>query len=313
MFCKQCGTEIGENDKFCPGCGAIVAAPAPAAAPEPQPAPGNPLLAASRSPLFLVAVICASAVALLQVINLFAAVNAMGAYIDYMKWMGGDQNVSALLNATRALTVIFTLCGLVITVITLIGLWMTYASGVGQGKETLLVRGLKLVKGSVLAEMIYMIVMLALAAFGLLMLALAGGMLDSAYSSYGYDFYYDSDYYAVRAAASMLKTLSVVGLLIIAVAGALMVVFYLKARKAVGYALAEAQTGVADGAPSMYLIVMCFVIGGLWAFFLLLCLTYASMMELTALTVLTYLVAAAESIFFGVVALRYRNQVLAAA
>lgn len=308
MFCKQCGTEIGPNDKFCPGCGAIVAAPAPAA--DLQPAPSNPLLAASRSPLFLIAVICASVVALLQVINLFSVVNTMGVYIDYVRWMGGDQNVSAILNATQVLTVIFTLCGLVITAITLIGLWMTYASGVSQGKETLLTRGLKLVKGSVLAEMIYMIVMLALLAFGLLMLALASGIMDSAYSGYGYDYYYDSDYYAVRAAASVLKTVSVVGLLLVAVIGALMVVFYLKARKAVGYALTMAQTGVVVGTPSMYLIVMCFVIGGLSVFSVLLGLAYS--VDLGVMSLLTSLAAAAESILFGVVAAQYRSKVLAA-
>lgn len=40
MYCPNCGAQISETDKFCPSCGAAVAASAPQ--PEPQPEPQQP-------------------------------------------------------------------------------------------------------------------------------------------------------------------------------------------------------------------------------------------------------------------------------
>ncbi len=308
MFCKHCGTQLGDNDRFCPGCGAPMTDPAPASPSYIAPDPGNPLLAAGRSPLFLVAVICASVVTLLQFISLFFAYNTMNDYIDYTMWRQGDWEAAAGLNMVQTLTVVLTLGALVMSVLLLIGLWMTYVSG-AQGKTSGLVRGLKLVRGTLMAQMVYVIVMLALLAFMMLMLALVGGFMGAATS--GYDYYYDYDRYAARAAAGMVTMLAVVGLVIILAIGVLMVLFYLKARKAVGYAIATAQTGEISGAPSMYLIVMCFIIGALSILYMVVSVTVPS--ELMVLTILNYLFSAAHSILFGAVALSWRNKVLAAA
>ena len=321
MFCKQCGTEIGQNDRFCPGCGAPVEAPAPTVAPEPSPyaapAVGNPLLKTSASPLFLIAVICASVVALLQVINLFASISTMRDYVDYMEWMGADRDTIAAMNGTQVISIVITLGALTITAILLIGLWMTYAGGVGRGNMPRLVSGLKLIRGSVMAQMIYMIVLLAFLTIIFLLLSVLGGAIGSAigslnpYSSY-YDYYDPYDYYSAKAAASMVTVVGIVGLIFVLGVGALMVIFYVKARKAVGYALTTAQTGAVAGAPSMYLIVMCFISGGLSLVSLLVLLAFSAAVELTALLVLSTVAAAAQAILFGVVTAQYRSKVLAA-
>lgn len=308
MFCKHCGTQLGENDRFCPGCGAPMADQAPAGPSYIAPAPGNPLLAASRSPLFLIAVICASVVALFQVVNLVFTFNTLSEYIDRVIWMEGGREAAAGVNMVQTLSVVFSLGALLIAVLILIGLWMTYAAG-AQDKALGLVRGLKLVRGSVLAQMIYTIVMLCLLAFALLMLALVGGVMGSAMGGYDY-YYYDSDYYAAKAAANMMTMVAVVGLVIILAVGVLMVVFYLKAHKALGYAIATAQTGVVAGAPSMYLIVMCFIMGALSVFYTVVGLTLPGP---AVMAMLTSLAGAAQSILFGAVALSWRNKVLAAA
>lgn len=315
MFCRQCGTEIGPNDKFCPGCGAILAAPAPApvAGSYIAPAPGNPLLKTGASPLFLIAVICASVSALLQVISLFVSIGTMRDYVDYMEWLGVDRDTIAVMNGTQVVSIVVALGTLVITAILLIGLWMTYAGSVGQGKLSRLATGLKLVRGGVLAQMIYMIVALAFLAIALLLLAILGGTLGSVIDGYGS--YYSYDYYeyqSAQAAASMVTVIGVVGLLLALGLGALMVIFYLKAHKAAGYALATAQTGVVAGAPSMYLIVMCFISGGLSLVALLMLLAFSFVAEVTVLMVLSLLVAAVQPVLFGVVALQYRGRVLAA-
>lgn len=307
MFCKHCGTQLGENDKFCPGCGAPMADPAPAGPSYIAPDPGNPLLAAGRSPLFLVAVICASVVTLFQFISLFITVSAMGSYMDYVNWAYSGMDAS-MTNTTLTFTVFFVSVALVMSVLLLIGLWMTYVSG-AQDKVSGLVRGLKLVRGTLMAQMIYMIVMLALLAFALLMLALMGGFMGAAVSgSYDYYSWSDYDYYGARVAANIITMLAVVGLVIILVVGVLAVLFYLKARKAVGCAIATAQTGQMAGAPSMYLIVMCFIVGALSI--LSAAVSLASMAEMTVLPVLSALAAAAQAILFGAVALSWRNKVL---
>lgn len=304
MFCRMCGSQMGEGEKFCSNCGAPVSetttAPAapevpvtPVAAPVPAaPVAGNPLLNARSSPLYLAAVICLSVAAAFQLINVFTTFSALFSYGDYYM---SDASVSgAMIGFTLS-----ALAGLTITAILLIGLWMVYASGVGQGKEANLVKGLKLVRGGVLAQMIYTIVILAL----VILLALVVVIMaqDIAASYY--------HYYSYREASGAVAAVGVIMMLLAAGTGALMIVFYLKARTALSHALAAAQTGTATGVPSMFVIVMCFVIAGFTVLFLLANLTNGSAGG--GIAVVGNLASIAADILFGIVALQYRNQVLA--
>lgn len=311
VFCKQCGTQLSQNDKFCPGCGAPVAAPAPEAAPVGlvAPAPDNPLLAQRTNPLFLAAVICESVVAVFTLINLFLALGSLGHMGDvYMSMTDLDRASEALfsgmLDSMSAIMIVTVLGSLTITAVILTGLWMTYASGLGQGKDSTLVRGLKLVRGGVLAEMIYMIVGLSLLALASLFLIGVGNVMNAAYDSYGSYAYRPSNYAEGKAVAGLLNIVGLVLLLFAVVAGVLMVIFYVKARRAVGFALGAAQTGKVTGVPALYLAVMCFVIGG---FSLLSLLLGAS----NALSAVSTLVSAAGYILFGVVAVQYRSRAAA--
>lgn len=301
MFCKKCGTQLGQNDRFCPGCGASTAeAPAAYAAP----ALGDPLLAQRRNPLFLAAVICESAMAVFTLINLFAVLGSFGMVGSYMSVMGVDRDVarmtSSMIDTMSIFVTVAVLGSLAIMAVILTGLWMTYASGLSRGKPSTLVRGLKLVRGGVLAEMVYMIVGLSLMALGCLLLVSVGGMMNASYDSYTYYPHYAEG----KAAAGLLTTMGLVILLFVAVLGVLMVIFYVKARRTVGFALDTAQTGKVTGLPSMYLAVMCFIIGG----FSLLSLFLGSAQ---VLNVISTLVSAASYILFGIVALQYRSKAAA--
>lgn len=315
MFCRMCGSQMGEDEKFCSNCGAPasetpaapaapevpvtpVAAPAPVApvAPAPvAPVAGNPLLKARSNPLYLAAVICLSVAAVFQLINVFTTLSALFSYWnDSYYYVSEASTTGAMVGAT-----VSALGALTITAIILIGLWMVYASGVGQGKATSLTRGLKLVRGGVLAQMIYMIVILALVALVVLVMIIMGGNM----SAYDFDDYY---YYDYREVGGVIAAVGVVILLILAGVGALMIVFYVKARTAVGYALAEAQTGKATGAPSMFVPVMCFIIAGCTVLVML-----ANGSAGGGVAVISNLATIAADILFGIVALQYRNQVLA--
>lgn len=313
MFCRMCGSRLGEDEKFCSNCGAPAGetpvAPEVPAAPVTPPAPvapvapapvapmapvvGNPLRNARSSPLYLAAVICLSVAAAFQLINVFITFSALLSYGDYYM---SDASVSG----AQAGFILSALGGLTITAIILTGLWMVYASGVGQGGASSLTRGLKLLRGGVLAQMIYMIVILAL----VILLALVVVIMaqDIAASYY--------HYYSYREASSgAVAAVGVIVLLLAAGMGALMIVFYLKARTALGHALAAAQTGTVTGAPSMFVIVMCFVIAGLTVLLLLTNLANGSTGGGAA--VISNLASIAADILFGIVALQYRNQVLA--
>lgn len=327
MFCKQCGTQMAGGEKFCPGCGApvdappapavptpapVAPAPAPMApppvpvapvAPSPAPAAGNPL-ALRSGPLFLTAVICMSVVVLFQLISIFTSIGTMGQMSEAMDMMGmGD--AGGALTGVSVLTILVSLGTLAIAAVILVGLWMTYASGLGGGKAPMLDRGLKMIRGGVMAQMIYLIVVLSFAVLIFLLAAIVGGTMAGSIGSY--DYY---DYYEYRSAAAGLgaATAIIVVMLVFLVGfGALMIAFYVKARAAAGYALTTAGTGRVTGVPSMFLVVMCFVIGG---FGLLGALLGGAV--LGVMYVLSAMASAAASILFGVVALQYRNRALAA-
>ncbi len=318
MFCRKCGAQMGGDEKFCPNCGTPVEAapavptPTPVApAPAPAPAPVAPASAAPAArgpldlrshPLFLVAVICASVVALFQVIGMFTSVGSLSEMSDAMDMMGmGD--MSGVLSGAGAVSILIALGTLAITAVVLTGLWMTYASGLGEGDGPMLNRGLKLVRGGLMAEMIYMIVLLSILAICFLMFAIMGGSMSGA--SY-YD-YFDYDYYDYKAASGALTAAGIIGLLVVAAIGTLMVIFYVKARQGVSYALTTAETGKVTGAISMFVPVMCFVLAGLALLGVLM-----SGSAMGVLSVLNTLVDCAAYILFGIVAVQYRSRALAA-
>ncbi len=325
MFCKQCGAQMAGDAKFCPGCGAPVDGPsvpvapapapvaptpapvAPAPAPvapvyaAPAPAAGNPL-ALRSSPLFLVAVICMSVVALFQLIGIFTSVGTMGEMSETMDMMGMGE-ASGALAGVGVLSTLVSLGTLAITAVILTGLWMTYASGLGEGKPPMLIRGLKLIRGGVMAQMIYLIVVLAFVAIIFLMAAIVGGTMAGSMSSY--DYYYDYDR-AAAAGMGAATAILVLALVFVLGIGALMIAFYVKARSAAGYALTTASTGKVTGVPSMFLAVMCFVVGGLG-----LLGTLMGGVVLGVMYLLNSLASVAANILFGIVALQYRNRAMA--
>ncbi len=311
MFCRKCGAQMGGDEKFCPNCGTPVDAPPVVPTPTPvppTPAPApvapverNPLDLRSH-PLFLVAVICASVVALFQIVGMFTSMGALSAMGDSLDMLNMGE-MTDMLSGVGAVSILISLGALAITAVVLTGLWMTYASGLGEGDGPMLNRGLKLVRGGLMAEMIYMIVLLSILAICFLMFAIMGGSMSG--GSY-YD-YFDYDYYDYKAATGAITAAGIIGLLLVAGIGTLMVIFYVKARQGVSCALTTAETGRITGAVSMFVPVMCFVVAGLGLLGVLM-----SGSAMGVLAVLNTLVDGAAYILFGIVAVQYRSRALAA-
>ncbi len=271
MFCKKCGAQMDDSAKVCPNCGASTEAKPVVA--------GNPVEKARANPLFLAAVICLSVVALFQLVGVFQGGGQLSGVMD-MAGMGG----------VNALVMLVGLVSLAITAVLLVGLWFVYVSGLNSAQAPLLAKGLHLTNIGVLAQMIYMIVVLGFTALIMLIVAIGGGSLVGQYSS---------------DAGGAVAAVGIVGFLLVGGIGALMVIFYLKARAAVQLAETTVAAGKLAGVPVMFVPVMCFVLGGLEL--------VSALMSAGAggLTLLNGLASAGASVLFGIVALQYRNENMA--
>lgn len=70
MTCNHCGLEIGENEKFCPRCGAPAGSPPPASGYSPAPVPAGPAAKGKNRAAFLWAAAAAALAVLLLLQNL---------------------------------------------------------------------------------------------------------------------------------------------------------------------------------------------------------------------------------------------------
>lgn len=326
----MCGAQIADGVTACPDCGTPVSAapvpssqtasvpapvepvpatPAPATpvpapvpapmTPPPAPAPvlGSPLAMRSGA-LFLSAVICVCVMALFQLISMFTTMGDVNAISADLRGMPDE--AEAMLSGMRVGMILGFLGAVAITAVVLVGLWMVYASGVGGSKVTVLTRGLKLLRGGVLAQMIVMIAEMAMLAVFLLSTLIAGMMgIIMGIGTVGIDFgRMDEEFLIVIG-----LVVAVLGLLVIVVGlGIAETIFYVKVRTALGHALTAAETGKVTGVPGMYVPVMCFVLAGLNILLVLVGILSG------LLPILNALVESAAYILFGIVALQYRGR-----
>lgn len=276
MFCKNCGAEMADTDKVCAGCGAPVEeAPAPAQVKTPP--VGGPLESVRANPLYLAAVICMSVVAFFQLIGMLqgAGTGAMFAQL------GAD--------SLGAVTVLLSLVALAITGVIVAGLWLCWVSGLDGSKAHLMTLGLKLLWPGILAQLIYMGVVMGLAEIVLLIGAIGVG----SYADYGYGY---------GSVASAATGVMVVTFILVAAVLALMIVYYLKVLKVLKDAQASDATGKLVGVPSMFVVVVTFVLAGCQL------LTLLTSGFAGGLNVLNSLAGIGANVLFGIVMLQFRNE-----
>ncbi len=237
MFCKKCGKEVADGTEFCPYCGTVLTGGAPA-----RPA-GGPLESVRANPLFFAAVICMSVVAFFQLIGLIQGGAGMASSLGALTSLG----MNGIANTMGAVYVLVALVELAIVGVILAGLWMTWASGLDAGKAPLMAKGLKLIGGGLMANLIYSAV-----AIGLALLVILLGMIGVGSMGGSYDF---------PLPEGFLGGMVLVFILLAAVL-VLMVFFYLHAIKTVKQAQAAVETGYLAEQPSMFLVVVTFVVAG---------------------------------------------------
>lgn len=221
MVCKQCGKELSPRETVCPQCGAPVEEAGR------YPASG-PLESARSSPLFLAAVVCQSVVVLFQLLAL-----------------AGSSGLMSLGN----------LMGLVISGVTLAGLWMVWCSGLNLEMSPWMDTGLKLLQGATLAQLILAAVLMGIGCLAAVVIAVAGGaVMDS------------PSMHAALANAGLPPELSgMLGagvflvLLVALAATVVLILFFLYSWRGVKLARASLAAGRLVGLPSLYVAVVCFV------------------------------------------------------
>ncbi len=276
MFCKKCGAEMADTDKVCASCGAPVEE-TPAPAPVKTPAVGGPLESVRANPLYLAAVICLSVVAFFQLIGMIQGAGAS----DMFAALGAG--------SLGAVTVLASLVALAITGVIVAGLWLCWVSGLDGSKAHLMTLGLKLLWPGVLAQLIYMGVTLGLTEIMLLIAAIGVG----SYAGYGYEY---------GSMASAATGVMVVTFILVAAILALMVVYYIKVLKTIKEAQVSDATGKLAGVPSMFVVVVTFVVAGCQL------LTLLTSGFAGGLNVLNSLAGIGANVLFGIVMLQFRNE-----
>lgn len=159
MFCQNCGTRNPDANRFCTRCGQLVAAPVPCA-PVPVQNYAAPagrtvnddlkkqaVVAAYKkvagSPLFLIAVIAFTLNMVLSlVLSLTPTMTVLDSDVEMMLYdllreMGMSYwDINEALSSASSVSILSTVLGIIPSVITLIGLWLIYASGKSRSKRT---------------------------------------------------------------------------------------------------------------------------------------------------------------------------------
>lgn len=347
MFCPYCGAEARDGICFCESCGTKLpvnaASTAATAQPEAQPSgqagqdffyqpssfdtqppvrpasqpinpaaqtaaqAANPVIQMVRqsflSPWALVAVIGFSAMVLLQLIQSFMGYNSvLYEVISGLSDLGVSR--SDLMKVFGSFFTFYRVWAVILTIPSLLlaaGMWLTYAAARNRQSLGMRTTGLTVSK----AALIVQLVLASLASLAILVLmVIAIVTIGSLASSFGG--YYSNDYYGHRSSAGIGVPLMILILVLVLAAIALVVMVYVKGIQTTNALRDGARTG-APKQVSAFLGVMAFIMGGIYAIYVIASLTNYS----SALAIFSNLATAVADIGFGVYLFSYRGKLKA--
>ena len=330
--CNTCGAQNQDNNVFCENCGApfetnqqtSYGTPAsqipygaqqnpnfhvPYGNPVPQPLQIGSMLPIlrkqGRSPLFLIPVILMTLVVLnglSVVLNLFGADTQ-----ELLDLASGDSEaviLSWMNNSLRG----FSLISMIPSILTVVGLWMIYASCMGGDDRPMSTAGFTLVKGVMIYQLVVFCIGIGILVILVFFFSASSSLWMELLGSSGLGLRHSE----IRSAANALNWLQVVIFLILAVYSALIITYYVKVIASLSCAKEIIQTGTTqmNKNVSLYVAVLS-MLGG--AYFIL--TGFVGMM--TGIEVFTSLsaqnlISGIASLLFGILLVSVRSSLNAA-
>lgn len=323
MFCAKCGTQNDDNAVYCHNCGAVLrpqggaGGPSGGAAGGRGPAvgaggsrqaggympyggagagfaPGNAAAAAEGSqtralreliltPLFLVAAIALSSQVILGILAAIAGAAPYAAMIQNIINETGMYEYSEysyqLSHALSSGNVFSAIVSNAPSVMIAVGLWLQY-SYARKRDQKMGTTGFTMIRIILIIQLVGICIGLALAVIGSLIGMVAAGRYDEGG-----------------------KVIAVIVLVVVLIAlfGALVILYYFKILKMLDSAISIISHGIRTAQASMYVIIFTFISGGLS------CLSALGSLTISPFAFLTTAASAASSIAFGLLMLEYNK------
>lgn len=244
MFCKDCGTQLAKDARFCPHCGSAQAVIPPAETQEPDQSFGGKVRATGKdlgfSTAFLIAAICLTFV---QVAG-FMSVSPAAALSDFLAEFGMVSiNIPALLdNLSLPINIISMLPGLLIC----LGLWISFFSCASR-KPKANTAGLSIIFAVNLVQMV------------LTCLTLLAAMIPLVFVCTGADTLADTLFYGDDdLVEAFVLTAGIILLVIFAFA----LLYYSKLCATISNIRSTLKTGVPNKKVSRFVAILCYISGG---------------------------------------------------
>lgn len=297
MFCPNCGTQIEDTANFCPNCGSEISRNESSAEVITAPvkfedAPKDDARAAvkniAKSGLFVAGAILLTAGILINLLTSIGAWVTADSLLSYYHGLaeGFDADALQMMNAISSGVatgaVIGTIIGFIPWILNIIGIWITFGSAAKKENLCPSVAGLTICKGVAIADMVIVIVAMAIAILGSLLVLIAGAVGAS-----------------VNADSEVGITYMIVGgvmFLIIALTLVYCIIYYVKLLKTIKAVRSTIETGIPTASVSRLIIFMCFFTGALNGIVSLISLSIGGM------------AVAAAYIIFGIILIKYKKQ-----
>lgn len=255
MFCKECGTQLADNSRFCPQCGCVrsVTPPAEPVTPQKQAVtpPTDPtqsfadkVLSTAKkvgsSPIFLIATICFT---LVQLLNLFS-VNSINtlflAYSDLFAEFGqyGWTMMEILNKFASGTSLVSMIPGFMVAA----ALWRIYGSCASR-KPTVNTFGLSVIFVINLVQMVFTCLFL------LGIFVLLGVLYFSAENLFGAD-------------AEMMEIFCLIVAAVVLVIFTFTLIYYSKICTSISNVRSTLKTGVPNKKVSRFVAIICYISGG---------------------------------------------------
>lgn len=308
-YCQNCGATLDDNARFCIECGGVAQETENYSSPVDY--SNVPLISnntvlntvrdCARSPFFLAAIILYTATILFNIVNLIQTMFVSSNIYNIPNVLF---NVSEdVLVASNISAIIVVVIGSSPAILMAVGMWITYASARGND-ERMSTSGLTIIK---VISIIFLVLMCVAAGMMLLLFALMIVVISVTGLSEFTDPEIWAEFGSAAEAAVLAESVFVILLVVLIVLTAAIftfaIIYYAKIIKTINVIKSTIETGTVTGKISTFVAVMAIIIGAFMAFPALYLLVMGQF-----IMVLSYLLSALSSIFFGVLLFSYKNK-----